>query len=101
MKLSIVHAGTKYVPTAFSSSFGVPYGRVVILALRIPSRHLLRGSKTPDPDFPSVSTSLIRVGNLRRNSGESCSGGAIIFERLVPSLVTNTTASSGRGGSLQ
>src|SRR5438045_2988196 len=66
----IVRAGTKY----FAMSLPPPGVWAVNFALMIPSRHLLFGSNTPDPELPVVATSAINVENLLRRPGARTSG---------------------------
>ena len=40
----------------------------IYFRLMMPSRHLRLGSKTPDPEFPVVATSLIHVENFLRDA---------------------------------
>ena len=55
MKDWIVRAGTKYEAMSLCSIL------FVIFRLRMPSKHFLWASNTPEPDFPSVDPSLIKV----------------------------------------
>src|SRR5258708_7113923 len=54
MKSRISRAGTKYLAISLPSI-------VVNFALMIPSKHLRLGSNTPDPEFPVLATSAIKV----------------------------------------
>ena len=86
-------AGTKY----FATSFGPAAEVTVSLALMMPSRHLRAGSNTPDPEFPVVATSLIKVGKrcrirALRNCGEA------MRELLIAVASATMTGSPGQGG---
>src|SRR5712691_10702436 len=59
IKSRIATAGTKYLAISLPSA--------MIFRLMMPRRHLRFGSKTPDPEFPVVATSPIKVENLSRN----------------------------------
>ena len=65
--------------------------------VRVTSRHLRFGSKTPDPEFPVVATSPIRVENLCRNVNCSTCG-ATMWDRVACSASTTMTGSPGQGG---
>ena len=63
----------------------------------MPSRHReLSASKTPDPEFPVLATSGIKVGNMARTRGVMAVG-VKSLERAVPSGVATITADPGGG----
>src|SRR5262249_5029428 len=63
----------------------------------MPSKHLRCGSKTPDPEFPVVATSPIRVENLPRNVKDSTRG-ETMWDRAALTASTTMTGSPGQGG---
>ena len=101
MNFAITDAGTKYFAIStvslFPSSFRTT--RCDIFLLMIPSRHFRLASKTPDPEFPVVATSLMTVSNFRTLIGSNF--GESICDRAVPSGTTVMTRSPGQGGSSQ
>jgi hypothetical protein len=64
MNSAMVHAGTKYFARSRILLFGSSgLVRTMIFRLMMPRRHLRFASKTPDPEFPVVATSLMTVEN--------------------------------------
>src|SRR5262249_12758130 len=63
----------------------------------IPSRHLRFGSKTPDPEFPVVATSRMRVENFVRNVKGSTRG-ETTWDSVACLASTTMTGSPGHGG---
>ncbi len=83
-------AGTKY----FATSFGPAAEVTVSLTLMMPSRHFRAGSKTPDPEFPVVATSLIKVESRRKL--RHC--GAAMRDLVMAVASATMTGSPGQGG---
>src|SRR3954452_13440288 len=90
MKARISAAGTKYLAMSLPPADEN-------LRLIMPSKHLLFGSNTPDPEFPVVATSPIRVENFLRHS-EEMTCGATMWDRAARSASTTMTSSPGHGG---
>src|SRR5664279_41072 len=65
----------------------------------MPRRHFLSASKTPDPEPPAISTSLMKVLKLNRYFGGSNCGDTI-RDRAVPYERTTMTFAPALGGSL-
>src|SRR5215472_16226183 len=93
----------------------------VIFSLRMPSKHFLSASNTPEPDFPSVAPSLITGATFQRRLVAGSNGddgaltitgapgifqristensnGDIMRERVIPCGAATITAAPTRGG---
>ena len=86
----MVLAGTKYEAMSLFSML------LRIFALRMPSRHFFSASKTPEPDFPFVSASLINVENFVRISGGINIGDAMLV-RVIPRTAPRMTGAPTGG----